>query len=303
MIDLLAAVDPWRFRPHPEVWLLVGAIVALGGYTVRVIGPKVVPAGQPIVTGRQKLAFWSAVVLLWLAADWPLHDIAEEYLYSFHMIQHLLITFVVPPLFLLATPEWLARLVFEDASRGSAVLRFLAKPVVAGIIFNAAAGIGHWEPFVNLSVENGAFHYAAHLLFFSTALLMWMPVAGPLPEYRIGPFGQLVYLFLMSVIPTVPAAWLTLAEGPVYDGYDHADRLWGVSVTDDQQVAGLIMKLLGGFYLWSLITVLFFRWANEQRRADRRQRVVVRRVPDTYEELEAEFERTQPGAGTESNPV
>ena len=78
--------------PHPEVWLLVGGITALCVYAVRVIGPKAVPAGTPAVTAAQKRWFALGIVLLWLAADWPMHDIGEQYLYSVHMLQHLLLT-------------------------------------------------------------------------------------------------------------------------------------------------------------------------------------------------------------------
>ena len=106
---MIAAVDPWRFHAHPEVWLLIAGIIGLALYATRVIGPKVVRDGSPIVTGRQKFWFVFGVVMLWVAADWPVHDIGEHYLYSVHMAQHLLLTMVVPPLFLLATPTWLAR--------------------------------------------------------------------------------------------------------------------------------------------------------------------------------------------------
>ena len=75
------------------------------------------------------------MVLLWLASDWPVHDIAEEYLYSAHMIQHLLLTFVVPPLFLLATPEWLARLVVGRGTAERCSTRWPARSPAA-LLFN-----------------------------------------------------------------------------------------------------------------------------------------------------------------------
>ena len=266
---LAAGTDPWRWQPHPEVWLLVAGIVFVGGYGVRVIAPKVVPAGEPAVTRRQKGWFIAAVATLWFAADWPMHDIGEQYLYSVHMIQHLLITFVVPPMFLMATPEWLARLVVSDYGFVSRAIRRLAHPVAAGVIFNAVVVFLHWQTAVRLSVENGPFHFTMHVLVFTTALLMWTPVVGPLPELRMGLPGRMIYLFLQSVIPTVPGGWLTFAENPVYKVYDRAYRLWGISTIDDQQAAGAIMKILGGFYLWAIIIVLFFRWAAQAERTDR----------------------------------
>lgn len=266
---MLFAVELPTWQPHPEVWALLAAMIGLGFYAVRVIGPKVVPEGEEIVTKRQKRAFGAAVFLLYVAADWPMHDIAEEFLYSVHMVQHLLITFVVPPLLMLAIPTWLARLVILEGGIVSDVLQRLAKPVVAGVIFNALAAFTHWTAVVNFSAESGGFHYVLHVAIFTSALLMWLPVIGPLPELRLSQGGRLIYLFLMSLIPTIPAAWLTFADGTVYSAYENPVRLWGVGIIADQQAAGGIMKILGGFYLWTWIGVLYFRWAGRAERANR----------------------------------
>ena len=272
----MTAVELVPLQLHVEVWLLVLGVVALGFYATRVVGPKVVTDG-PVVTRSQKRWFVAAVVMLWLASDWPVHDISEERLYSVHMVQHLFFTFVIPPALLLATPAWLVRLILGEGTIGRWLKR-LARPLVAGILFNAAAALTHWALVVNTSVESGPFHYGIHTLIFATALLMWFPVAGPLPEMRLSLPGQMLYLFLMSVIPTIPAAWLTFAESVVYDAYDTPERLWGMSVVSDQQAAGLVMKLIGGGFLWVLILVFFFRWsaqyeaASRARRAGRRSR-------------------------------
>ena len=291
----LAVTDALRFQFHPEVWLTVAALIGLGFYVVRVVAPVAVPAGAASVTGRQRLWFVAGVALLWISADWPMHDIAEEYLYSVHMVQHLLISFVVPPLLLMAVPEWLARLMVIDGSRSAKVLRRLVHPLVAGVAFNALQGLMHWNAVVDLSVRSGPFHYAMHLLIFTSALAMWTPVVGPLREFHLSEPAKMVYLFAMSIVPTVPAAWLTFAEGTVYPVYDHAQRLWGISVTADQQAAGAVMKVLGGLYLWSLIAVRFFRYSGAQRRADteeRRRRFASQTI--TTADVQAEFERLGP---------
>jgi len=290
MAATLSAVSAWDYEFHPEVWLLLAAIIGLGFYSVRSIGPLVVPAGEPVVTVAQKRFFVAAVALLWLAADWPMHDIAEQHLYFVHMLQHLLISFLVPPLFLLAMPAWLARLIVADQGAPQRVLRWLAKPLVAGLIFNALQVLTHWGAVVDLSVENGAFHYAIHLAVFVSALLMWFPVLGPLPEMQMSEPGKMLYLFLMSIIPTVPAGWLTFAEGIVYKSYDTGDPLWGISPRDDQQAAGAVMKVLGGFYLWTLIAIRFFRFTAAQRRDDEAARRARRRSRLTYADVEREFD-------------
>jgi putative membrane protein len=182
------------------------------------------------------------------------------------MVQHMAITFIVPPLYLLATPAWLVRLLLLEGGAGSRLVRRMAHPVVAGVVFNALVAITHWSGVVQLSFDSGTFHFSLHLVLFLSALLMWVPVAAPLPELRISLPGQMIYLFLMSIIPTIPAAWLTFAEGVVYGHYDDGFQMWGVSVQSDQQVAGLIMKLLGGFYLWGIIILKFIGYSRIHRR-------------------------------------
>ena len=249
--------DPWRFQLHIEVWVLVIAVVGSYVYAIRVIGPRVVPDGK-VITRKQLLAFIVGALLLWLASDWPVHDISEEYLYSMHMFQHMLYSYFMPSLMLIATPKWLYDLIFAS-DRSRKAINFLTKPVVAGLLFNCVIMVTHIPQMVNRSVLNGPLHYSLHILVVTSALLMWSPICSPDPTRRIGYGGKMIYLFLMSVVPTVPAAWLTFAEGTVYKHYDIAVRVWGLSVTTDQQLAGAIMKLGGSIFLWTVVVVIFFR--------------------------------------------
>ncbi len=301
LLGLVGYDHPWRWQPHPEVWFLLAAVIGLGFYVTRVIAPKVVANGGEGITRRQKGFFVAGVVVLWAATDWPMHDIGEEYLYSVHMLQHLLITLVMPPLFLFATPTWLARLILGEGKVGR-FLSQLCRPVVAGLSFNLVTALIHWKLIVNTSVESGPFHYTVHAVIVLLAFAMWMPVCGPLPERRMSLPGQMIYLFLMSVIPTVPGAWLIFAEGAVYKVYDSPYRMWGISVTSDQQAAGVFMKLGGGTYLWCLITILFFRWAARHEAAERDGRFVSEREVLTWQHVQEEFDRVPPATeGTLAN--
>ncbi len=198
-----------------------------------------------------------AVSVLWIASDWPLHDISEEYLYSAHMVQHMMLSYFLPPLALMATPTWLARILLGDRAVYR-VVKWLAMPVVAGVLFNATVMIVHIPLLVNETVQNGPLHYSVHVLVVVTGLLMWMPVCGPVPEFRMGVAGTMIYLFLQSVVPTIPAAWLTFADDVVYKAYDKPLRLWGISAVSDQQLAGAVMKTAGGLFLWGIVVFLFF---------------------------------------------
>jgi len=248
---------PWRFQAHPEVWFLVFAVVAGYIYAVRVIGPRVL-GSRPVITRRQGVFFILAVLILWGASDWPIHDISEEYLYSAHMLQHMMLSYFMPPLMLLAIPTWLFDAVIGDGRLRHAI-RFLSKPIIAGVLFNLVVIVTHIPDLVNRSVSNGLLHYSLHSLVVTAALLMWMPICGPDKSYQIGYGGKMIYLFLLSVVPTVPAAWLAIAEGVVYKHYDIPVRVFGLSVTADQQLAGAVMKSGGSIFLWSIIIFIFFR--------------------------------------------
>jgi putative membrane protein len=228
-------VSPWRFQAHPEVWLLVAVVLGAYFYAVRVIGPVVVKSG-PVITKRQRNAFVAGILLLWLSSDWPVHDLAEEYLYSMHMIQHMALSYFMPPLVLLAIPKWMFDAVFGFGKVRS-VINWLSKPVIAGVAFNVVVMITHIPVLVNQSVNNGPLHYSLHILLVVTALLVWLPICGPDEQRQLKSGGKMIYLFLMSVVPTVPAAWLTT----------------------DQQVAGAIMKTGGAVFLWSIVVFLFFK--------------------------------------------
>jgi putative membrane protein len=313
LLGIAASFEVVRFQPHVEVWVLVVGLALAYTYAIRVIGPRVVRPGQPVVTRGQVGCFDGGLALLWLASDWPMHDLSEEYLYSAHMLQHMVLSYFMPPLLLLATPTWLARLLVGNGRIWRA-FRWLAMPVVAGVIFNAMVIVSHIPAVVNEAVTSGnpVLHYGLHTVLVLSALLMWVPVCGPFPELRMGPGGTMIYLFAMSIIPTVPAGWLTFADGAVYKAYDHEPRLWGITVTDDQQMAGAIMKVGGSLFLWTVIAVLFFRrfmgnW-EEQNTYVRSRRIPDAEVtghdelPLTYEDVTRVFDTVPPAAEPERPP-
>ena len=290
---MLAAeqADFFRWVPHPEVWLLVTGVIGLYVWAGKVIGPKVVRPGEPPYTRRQISFFVTGILVLWLASDWPVHDIGEQYLYLVHMSQHLTLTLVMPPLMLLATPEWLARLVV-GTGRVDRLVHKLARPIPATIFFNALILASHAPAVVNNASGGALFHYGVHTSLVVASLLFWIPVCGPFPELRVSMPVQMIYLFGSSIVPTVPGAWMTFADGALYKVYDIPQRLGGISVTSDQQVAGLIMKLIGGTYLWVLIAIIFFTWAGRHAQADVHGESPSERDVLTWDRVERELKRT-----------
>jgi putative membrane protein len=287
-----ASTEAVGWRPHPEVWLLLGSLLGLAIYAVKVLGPKVVPEGEPVATRRQKGFFAFGMVVLWIATDWPLHDIGEERLYAFHMVQHFLLTLVVPPVFLLAIPTWLPRAVLGGGLVDKVVHK-LARPVPVLVIFAAVTMLTHWAGIVNLSVEQGWFHYLAHVVIVTASLLVWMPICGPYPELRASLPVQMILLFVISIVPTVPASWLTYGETVLYTVYDRDPRMWGITVLEDQQAAGLFMKVTGTFYLWGIITSIFVRWSIRHEQAERAGVLVTEREVLTWDDAKRELDHIE----------
>lgn len=300
-IEPTTNTNPWRYQFHPEVWLLVIGLLVAFVYTVRVLGPKVAPEGK-VISRRQITGFTVMILLLWLASDWPMHDISEEYLYSVHMVQHMILTYIIPPLALLATPEWLFRLLIGKG-RTYKVVRFLTKPVVGVLVYNTTLMITHIPQIVNRSAQGGPIHYLLHVLVVTTSLMFWIPVCGPIREWRMSDGAKMIYLFGTSLIPTIPAGWLTFAEGAVYKHYDTIVRVGGISVLSDQQAAGGIMKLGGSTLMWGIIIYIFFKrfmgsffkeqsYNHEDKMPD--VEVIGTEAPLMFSEVEAAFERTRP---------
>jgi putative membrane protein len=252
------------WHAHADVWLLLGGLWL--GYVLAV--RRHAPA-TPAERGERRrcTVFFSAgMALLWLASDYPMHDLAEGYLYSMHMVQHMAFTLLAAPLLIAGIPAWMWRTVLSPRPV-FVVFRFLTRPVVALILFNGLLVFTHWPAVVEASVGSELTHFMLHVLIVGSAIVMWWPVMSPLVELpALTPPGQMLYLFAQSITPTVPASFLTFGQTLLYPVYGTFPRIWGMSALTDQLLAGLIMKIVGGLILWGFIATIFFRWhAREER--------------------------------------
>jgi putative membrane protein len=270
---VLADVAFPAWAPHPDVWLLVGAIAAGYALAVKRLGPLLAPKGSAIVTRFQVTTFSAGLLALWVASDWPIHDLGERYFFWVHMVQHTTYAIIAAPLLLMGTPAWLARWLLSPRWLLRTV-RYLSRLIPATIVFNLVIIVTHVPVVVNASLHHALLHFGIHALIVVSSLIVWMPLLSPLPEVpRLQPLARMLFLFLQSVVPTVPASFLTFGDRPLYKFYETVPRLWGLSALDDMRFAGLIMKILVGFSLWITITVVFFRWYNTEETGPPARRV------------------------------
>lgn len=243
---------------------------------------------QGPVSPKQVAQFTSGWLFLCIGAGYPIHDIGEKYLFSVHMFQHLLFSLVAPGLLILGIPDWLQRKLWGTGWR-AATLRRLGKPLLAGGIYAVWLVVSHYPRLVDYALHHEPVHFWMHLMLFSTASLMWFPVLNRNPDLpMMTPPGRMLYVFLQSVVPTVPASFFTFGTHAFYKTYAHAPRPFDISAVADQQIAAGLMKIYGGLILWGVIAAMFFRWtADDERRRKANRRVL------TWDEVQAELERTE----------
>lgn len=262
----------WTWQAYPGVWIFVLGLGAGFFLLVHRLAPRHLPAGQaPLPAGRAAW-FTLGLVVLWLATDWPVGALGAGYLLTVHTAQWILYTLVVPPFLLLGVPDWLPQAPAAESHLGR-VLRLLARPVVALVITDAILLATHLPPVVDGFRRTQFGSFAVDVAWLIGGLVMWWPVLAPNPAIsRVSYPWKIGYLFLSTLVPIVPAAFLTYADFPVYSLYELAPRVNGIPAITDQQAAGLIMKAVADPIIWLAMAIVFFRWQRVEEAADRAER-------------------------------
>ncbi len=251
----------WKLYPD----FMVGWLLLAGGYFL-LAGPlrRYFP-GSESVSGRQLLSFSAGMLLMLVSLQGPLHELSDYFLFSAHMVQHLLVILMVPPLLLAGTPGWMLR----PAIRWPAVRKiaaWLTFPVVAFALNNAIFLGWHFPGPYDLMMRNHDVHVVMHLMIMAAGVIMWWPVMSPLPELpRIAPPLQMIYLFVLGIPMMVTAALITLSGDPMYQWYIEAPRISPLSPLEDQRLGGAIMWVPGALVMWIAITAVYFRWSRSDR--------------------------------------
>jgi cytochrome c oxidase assembly factor CtaG len=256
----------WRYTPFLGVWVVAAALI--GGW---VLAHR--RAGRPI--DPRRLRFWVAGVLaLVVVSEWPLGQLGAGYLATIGLLRYVVYTFVAAPLLLAGLPTWLVDRWLPWGTRRQRVVSFVTHWPVALLVFNAVMFGTHLPVIVDTLKVYQLGSFATDMLWLGAALCWWWPAIrretdrNPIEEPL-----RAFYLFASSVLMFVPAAFLTFSPLPLYGVYELAPPLWvGFDPIADQQAAGIMMNVIGGFVLWTVIGVLFFRWAKQQETRDAEER-------------------------------
>lgn len=246
-------------------WDAMAGLALLLGVYLYGVGPlrerhKLAECAEP----RQIATFCAGIVVIFFALASPLHILSEQFLFSMHMSQHVLLTLIAPPLLVLGTPDWLIRPLLRP-NWSFRLARALTHPVTAFATFNVVFSVWHIPALYNSSLHSEAVHAVEHIMMVGTAILMWWPLTSNLPELpRLDYPFQMGYIFILSIAQIIVFAIITFAEEPIYDFYVQAPRLWGLSPLLDQQLGGIIMKVGSGIYFIVLLIIIFFKWFNQE---------------------------------------
>jgi putative membrane protein len=257
----------WHFEPT----VVVGVAVAAFLYFRWIQQHRLNNPSEEFVSTGQQVTFVFGLLTFIVALISPI-DAWATYLLSIHMTQHILLTVVGPPLVLLGLPR---AMVVSMANLGTpwTVWRFLTRPLVAFFLFNAVFSFMHLPVLYNLILVNQPVHITAHVLLMGTALLSWWPVLAPGREFgEISPAMKILYLVAHTVPGQVVGAIITLSAAPIYSEYALApQRLWGLSLQNDQEIGGLLMWVgIGSFYVL-VAGLAFFKWAEDADNEERRR--------------------------------
>ena len=257
----------WHF--DPGVLLFLAALC--GGYFAG-IGPlrRRYNLGEP-ATRRQVLLFSSAIALTFLTLTSPLDVLGNDYLFSAHMAQAVILTTFVPPLLLLSLPDWLLSPLFRrDFVRG--VMGGMPLLFLATLLFNVNFLLWLIPSLYDPAVRHAPLHDLQSLLFLLTGLLNWWPLITPVLNARRWSHPiQLLYLTLDGLPLGVTCVTLFFIDHPLYPIYASVPRLWGISILADLQLGSIILYAPGLLMDLVVLSVVFFKWLARQEEEARRR--------------------------------
>ena len=220
----------------------------------------------------QALAFAGSMLALSAAVFSPIAVLGDEYLFSGHMVQHILLGDIAPLLLLLS----LSRVIMRPATRRfhgiERKLGRFAHPTTFIVAWLALVYFWHIPAMYNGALENPLLHGLAHATFFTAGTLLWWPLIQPVPmRHRLEGMQGLLYVFAAKVTLGVLGLYLTWSKNVAFDYYESVPRIWDLTPISDQNVGGAIMMVEQALVLLLVFFLLFVRMLTQSEEADRRR--------------------------------
>jgi len=224
---------------------------------------------------RQLAAFVGSVVVLLIALVSPLDGLGEDYLFSAHMVQHLLLSDVAPLLMLLALSRVIMRPLTRRLQAVERALGPLAHPATALILWLGLVYLWHVPALYDVALQHPAVHALQHVSFFTAGMLVWWPLVQPVPmRHRLTGMWTFAYIAAAKFGLASLGLYLTWTNTVAYTYYERVPRIWGLSALTDQNVGGAIMMVEQSVLLVTVLAVLFGRMLVQSEEEElRRERL------------------------------
>lgn len=261
----------WSSLPdaEPYVWVkwdlfpsIVLGCAALVAWYVWAAGPGRRRYGWSDVgpTRGEWTRFLLGVAIVFCALQGPLHELSDTYLFSGHMLQHLLITLIFPPLVITGIPAWMWKPIVS-VPWVAAFGRWLTRPLVAIGVAVGSLYFWHVPAFYEAAMYDHNIHIVEHLTFMAGAVVMWWPVHSRVPEVpQLTPGYRMAYLFGLTLPMKALGAIITVSDYVLYPFYAKQPRVFGLDPLEDQRLGGLMMWVPGGLVIWFTIGAIFFTY-------------------------------------------
>jgi putative membrane protein len=247
-LALLAGVYVWRFRDARREAGGRGAGVA------------------------QAAAFSGAMVALLIALVSPLDGLGEDYLFSAHMLQHVLLGDIAPLLLLLALSRVIMRPATRRLTRIERALGPLAHPLTGLVLWLILMYLWHVPALYDAAVESAPVHVLEHASFFLAGIALWWALIQPIPmRRRLTGMQPVAYIAAAKGGLAALGLYLAWASTPLYPYYETTPRIWGLSPIEDQNVGGVIMMVEQSMTLVLVLVVLFVRMLSQSEEEERRR--------------------------------
>jgi putative membrane protein len=228
----------------------------------------------------QALAFAGGMLALLVALVSPLDGLGDDYLFSAHMVQHVLIGDVAPLLILLG----LSRVIMRPATRRLASLERrlgpFASPATGLVAWLVVMYLWHIPALYDAAVEHATVHLLEHVSFFAAGVALWWPLIQPVPMRRhLTGMQPIAYIGTAKAGLAALGIFLTWSTTAIYPYYEGTPRIWGLSPVEDQNVAGVIMMVEQSLTLALVLVALFIRMlAQSETEQLRRERLEERQA-------------------------
>jgi putative membrane protein len=260
----------WSFNPPLVLAIDLAILYWLGDRRT------VTPARLEAEHRWRRLCFYASLAVLVVALSSPIEALSQKLFWA-HMVQHVLLLVVAPPLMVLARPWvrlWRALPLVTRRSLGRSLalgermapvrwtFRTLGSPPAGLLLFSVVLLAWHLPVMFDATLRSGTLHALEHTLFFGTALMFWKQVIDSPPLHApLSPAQRVLYVVGAMVVSWVLAVVLALAPHPLYAYYAHeVGRPGGISAMADQQIAAGVMWVPGSITFVIVIFVYVHRW-------------------------------------------